>query len=66
MCLPEFFEGSVVAAEDIALSFTNVGHTFRKRASRTEITFTIAGVLPEAPMIPWRGRARLVMIVIDP
>ncbi len=43
---PECLQRGIVAAKNVAFSFSNVGYRFRKQAPRSQIAFTIATVLP--------------------
>src|SRR3954447_8082975 len=63
---PECLQRGVVALENVAFSFSNIGYRFRKQAPRSQIAFTIAAVLPHVPGTPGRRVPRLSMIVSDP
>src|SRR5436190_8603678 len=63
---PECLQRGVVAAKNVAFSFSNVGYRFRKLAPRSQIAFTIATVLPHTPGPPGRCIPRLGIIVSDP
>src|SRR6266404_3712077 len=63
---PERLQRDVVAAKNVAFSFSNVGYRFRKQAPRSQIAFTIATVLPHTPGAPGPCVPRLGMIVSDP
>src|SRR4051812_24334096 len=64
--LPPGDESFVAAAKNIALGARDVGDADRVGGTRTQVAFTVAGVLPETPVGPGRTRSRLIMIVRDP
>ena len=64
--LPECLERDVVAVENVPFGFAHVADADRKLSARAQSAFAVAGVLPEVPMIPWRGVARLKMIIRNP
>src|SRR5437879_6859804 len=63
---PESLQRGVVAAKNVAFSFSNVGYRLRKRTPRSQPAFTIATVLPHTPGAPGRCVPRLGMVVSDP
>src|SRR5438132_14044045 len=63
---PEGLQRGVVAAKNIAFSFSNVGYRFRKQTPRSQIAITIATVLPHTPGAPGRCVPLLGMVVSDP
>src|SRR5580765_2308251 len=63
---PEGLQGGAAAAKNVAFSFSDVGHRFRKHAPRSQIAFTIATVLPHMPGVPRRCVPRFRMVVSYP
>ena len=63
---PECLQRHIVAAKNIAFSFSNVGYRFRKQAPGTQTAFTVATVLPHMPGAPGGCISRLEMIVSNP
>src|SRR5438128_12244911 len=66
MFLPEGLKERVVAAENISLRASQIGDAGRKHVARAKSAFAVTGVLPQIPMAPGRGIARLVVIIGDP
>src|SRR5436190_14493057 len=54
-----------MTAKNIPLGLANIGDTFWKSRAR-KIAFAISTVLPEMPLIPRGGIARLEVIICDP
>src|SRR3954453_18554882 len=64
--MPEGDRRRGAAAENIAFRSRNVGDCLRVGRARTQVAFTVAGVLPQVPATPRRGGARFPMIIGNP
>src|SRR5438128_11267606 len=63
---PERLQRGVVAAKNVAFSFSNVGYRFRKQTPRSQIAFTIATLLPHTPVALGRSALRSVTVARHP
>src|SRR5918996_1220051 len=64
-CLPERFQRTSAAMENIAFCLADVGYALRITRTR-QTAFAITGVLPKMPVTPWRGGLRPSTVVRHP